>query len=271
LTHRPWLRYVERAESGAARAADLITVVKEGDREGLARRYGADSERIVAVANGADTRRYRPADSARREQAKRELGLPKRPVAVYVGTTQPANRAGFEWVRRAAGRSDDFNFVVVGRVGSGAEARHNLTIAGSVDDLRPWLEAADVALCPIEHGGGTKIKLLESLAAGLPTIAFAASVDGLAARDGEHLLLCKPDEQALLSALERLRDEPQLAARIGEAGRALATTRYDWEMLGDVMEAALTGLVEGASRGDRGRGATDRKGERPREEERPRA
>jgi glycosyltransferase involved in cell wall biosynthesis len=271
LARRPWLRYVERAERGAARAADLITVVKEGDREGLARRYGADPERIVVVANGADTRRYRPADPERRELAKGELGLPERPVAIYVGCTQPANRAGFEWVRRAARRSDDFNFVVVGRVGSGAEGHDNLTIAGPVDELGPWLEAADVALCPIEHGGGTKIKLLESLAAGLPTIAFAASVDGLAARDGEHLMICEPNERALLAALERLRDEPQLAARIGEAARALATTRYDWEMLGDVMETALTGLVEGASRGDRGREATDRKGERPREEERPRA
>jgi polysaccharide biosynthesis protein PslH len=128
-----------------------------------------------------------------------------------------------------------------------------------------------VALCPIEHGGGTKIKLLESLAAGLPTIAFAASVDGLAARDGEHLMICEPNERALLAALERLRDEPQLAARIGEAGRALATAHYDWEMLGDVMEAALTRLVEGPRRIDRDGEATGRIGERPREEERPRA
>jgi polysaccharide biosynthesis protein PslH len=271
LTRRPWLRYVEQAERRAARAADLITVVKEGDREGLARRYGADPERIVVVANGADTRRYRPADPARREQAKRELGLPERPVAIYVGFTQPANRAGFEWVRRLARRSDDFSFVVVGEVGAGSVGGGNLSIPGPVDDLRPWLEAADVALCPIEHGGGTKIKLHEALAAGLPTIAFAASVDGLAARDGEHLLLCEPSERALLAALERLRDEPALAAQIGEAARTLATTRYDWEMLGDVMEAALTGLVEGPSRGDRARDAAGRVGERPREEERPSA
>jgi glycosyltransferase involved in cell wall biosynthesis len=246
---RPWLRYVEQAEAAAARAADLVVAVKEGDRDEFVRRYGADPERVAVVPNGADTHRYRPVDPARRKETKGQLGLGETPMAVYVGTFQPANQVGLGWVRRLARRCKDINFVVVGRVGGEAATEGNLTITGPVEDVRPWLEAADLALCPIEHGGGTKIKLLEALAAGLPVVAFPASVDGLQVSDGEQLLICDPNEEALAAAVGRLRDDPGLAARLGEGGRAFMTASHDWERLGDRLETALSRLVEGDDQG----------------------
>jgi glycosyltransferase involved in cell wall biosynthesis len=246
---RPWLRYVERSEGAAVRAADLVIAVKDGDRDGFVRRYAADPGRVTVVPNGADTHRYRPAGSARRKEAKGQLGLGVTPVAIYVGTFQPANRVGLEWVRRLARRRKDINFVVVGQVGGEAATEGNLTTTGPVDDVRPWLEAADLALCPIEHGGGTKIKLLEALAAGLPVVAFPASVDGLQVCNGEQLLICDPSEEALAAAVGRLRDDPELAVRLGESARALMTASHDWERLGDRLEAVLCRLCEGEKRG----------------------
>jgi glycosyltransferase involved in cell wall biosynthesis len=242
---RPWLRYVERAEAAGARAADLVIAVKDGDRDGFVRRYGVDPGRVAVVPNGADTQRYRPADPARRKEAKEQLGLEETPMAIYVGTIQPANRVGLGWVRRLARRRKDIHFVVVGRVGGKAATEGNLTITGPVDDVRPWLEAADLALCPIEHGGGTKIKLLEALAAGLPVVAFPAAVDGLQVCNGEQLLICDPSEEALAAAVGRLRDDPGLAVRLGEGARAYMTANNDWERLGDTLDAALCRLVAG--------------------------
>jgi glycosyltransferase involved in cell wall biosynthesis len=236
---RPWLRYVERAEAAAVRAADLVIAVKDGDRDGFVGRYGADPGRVAVVPNGADTHRYRPVDPARRNQAKREHGLGDGPVAIYMGTFQPANQVGLEWVRRLARHREDIDFVVVGRVGGEAATNGNLTTTGPVDDVRPWLEAADLALCPIEHGGGTKIKMLEAFAAGLPVVAFPASVDGLGVHDGKQLLICDPSEESLAAAVGRLRDDPGLAARLGEGGRAFVTASHDWELLGDRLDAAL--------------------------------
>ena len=236
---RPWLRYIARAEAAAVRGADLVIAVKDGDRDGFVRRYGADPGRVAVVPNGADTRHYRPADPVRRREAKGQLGLGEKPVAVYVGTIQPANAVGLGWVRRLARRRRDIQFVVVGRVGGEAATEGNLTTTGPVDDVGPWLEAADLALCPIEHGGGTKIKLHEALAAGLPVVAFPASVNGLQVRDGEQLLICDPTEEALAAAVGRLRDDPGLAARLGERGRALMTESHDWERLADGLDALL--------------------------------
>ena len=242
---QPWLNYVERSETAAVREADLVVTVKDGDREVFVRRYGADPGRVAVVPNGADTRRYRPADAARRRQAKGQLGLGEAPVAIYVGTRQAANRVGLGWVRRLARRRRDIEFVVIGQVGGEPGREGNLTTTGQVDDLRPWLEAADLALCPIEHGGGTKIKLLEALAAGLPVVAFPPSVDGLQVRNGEQLLICEPSEEELVSAVGRLTEDPAFAARLGEGGRSFMTASHDWELLGGTLDAALSGLVEG--------------------------
>lgn len=271
LTRRPWLRYIERREHAACQGADLVIVVKEGDREELVRRYGVDPRRVVVVPNGADTRRYRPAEPDRRSKAKRELGLPERPVAIYAGTAQPPNQAGLSWVRRLARRASDLSFVVVGRVGGRPGMRENLITTGPVLDLRPWLEAADLALCPIEHGGGTKIKLLEALAAGLPTIAFPPSVDGIAARSEEHLLVCEPNEEAVVESLERLRREPALAAGLAQRARTLATAEHDWERLGDRLEGALARLIEGPIGCERPRDPAEGEGQGSGQKERPRA
>jgi glycosyltransferase involved in cell wall biosynthesis len=114
---------------------------------------------------------------------------------------------------------------------------------GFVDDIRCYLDAADFAICPIEHGGGTKIKLLEALAAGLPTVVFADALHGIAARNGSHVLVADKSETGLLAALNRLADEPALARAIGQAGRRLATERYDWGDIARQLEGRLLRLV----------------------------
>lgn len=239
----PWVRYAARAEAGAARAADLVTTVSADDREALIERYGLDPGRVTVVRNGADVARYVPASDAERAAARRELGLGDRPVALFIGAPIAPNRAAVRLVRRLAERTDRFTFAIVGRVAP-PERAGNLVSAGWADDLRPWLAAASVSLCPIQHGGGTKIKLLESLAAGLPSIAFAPALDGTDLRPGRDVLVAEPDEEGLLTALHGLADDPALAARVGRAGREAIETGYSWDasaaVLSDVLDEAVS-------------------------------
>jgi len=167
----PWVRHARRAESAAVPQADLVVTVSPDDRDAMLDRYGLDRAKVVVVPNGADVERYAPATDAQRAQARRDLGLPDRPVALFVGAPMAANWAGLRWVRRLAERTDRFTFLVVGDVAE-PERGNRLVATGWVEDLRPCLTAASVGLCPIEHGGGTKLKLLLGLAAGLPVIHF---------------------------------------------------------------------------------------------------
>lgn len=240
----PWLRYIERAEAEAVAGADLILAVSPADRLGFIERYGADPSRVVVVPNGADTEALRPAEPEARRAARRELGLPDRPTVIFAGADFPPNRDGLECVLSLARQTDRFTFLVVGRV-SRRRREANVVATGWVPEMAPWLRAADISVCPIRFGGGTKIKLLESMAAGLPTVAFAESIHGLDVRDGEHLLIAGRSEAEWLAALDLLADDSGLARRLGHAAAAFVARHHDWDRIAEGLETALLRLVAG--------------------------
>lgn len=244
LTGRPWVRYVERMEARATRAASLVLAVSANEGEHYVEHYGVDPERVVEIPNGADTERYTPIHPHAKPAARRRLGLPERPTAIYVGSDIPPNHRGADWVRRLAEAVHGFTFLAVGK---GARLDHrtsNLICTGLVDDIRPYLAAADVALCPIEHGAGTKTKLLEYMAAGLPSVVFAPALGGLLARDGVEVLVAEPSVAGLRQAVERLAHDRALALRIGRAARALTVKRYDWGRIARRLDDALNEVLD---------------------------
>lgn len=237
----PWLQYVERCERRAVRSAALVLAVSEEDRDAFVRRHGADRDRIAVVPNGADPESIEPPSPESRRAARARLGLPDRPTAIFVGADIAPNRCGLEWVERASRATDRFTFVVAGKV-SRYVTEPNLIALGEIDEVEPLLAAADVALCPVEHGGGTKTKLITAMAAGLPSVAFGASVRGTAARDEVHLLSVEPDTRQIVAALDRLADDPALAERLGSAARALVVDRYAWKSIAAQLSERLESL-----------------------------
>jgi glycosyltransferase involved in cell wall biosynthesis len=229
-------------EARAVRLADLVVAVSDADRLELVHRYGADPGSVVVVPNGDDTDRCAPLAPDLKAALRNDLGLGEKPVVVYVATSTTANRAGLGWVQRLACATDRFTFLVVGPVSPPA-IDGNLHAAGRVPDVVPYLQAADLAICPIEYGGGTKIKLFESLAAGLPAVVFAESLRGTELRHGEHLLVAGKTARDLLAGLEHLADDADLAGRLGAAGRAFVVERHDWRDAADRLEAALGSLL----------------------------
>ncbi|MHB1354409.1 MAG: glycosyltransferase [Anaerolineae bacterium] len=110
-------------------------------------------------------------------------------------------------------------------------------VTGYVPEIQPYLAAADCYIAPLRVGGGTRLKLLEALACGLPIVATSQGAEGLEVRSGEHLLLADtPSDFA--EAVLRLLNDRALAARLGLGARALACWHYDWDVLGPLLEEA---------------------------------
>jgi rhamnosyltransferase len=82
-------------------------------------------------------------------------------------------------------------------------------------------------VAPIRAGSGTRLKILEAFAAGLPVASTALGAEGIDCRDGRHLLIA--DEPAAFArAVGRLLDDGALGARLAGEAVALAAERYDW-------------------------------------------
>lgn len=100
---------------------------------------------------------------------------------------------------------------------------------GTVPDIRPLIESAQVVVAPLRIGGGTRLKILEAMSMARPVVATRIGAEGIEARDGEHVLLADTPE-AFAGGVTRLLADADLRMAIGAAGRRLVEERYDWRI-----------------------------------------
>ncbi len=120
-------------------------------------------------------------------------------------------------------------------VGKNADAVRALTagdprieVTGPVDDAIAELARARVAVVPLLAGSGTRLKILEAWAAGVPVVSTPIGAEGLSATDGENILLAeRPADFA--RSVSRLLECNTLRQIIGLAGRSLLEKEFTWE------------------------------------------
>jgi glycosyltransferase involved in cell wall biosynthesis len=118
-----------------------------------------------------------------------------------------------------------------------------IQVTGAVKDAVAELAKAKVAVVPILAGSGTRLKILEAWAAGLPVVSTPVGAEGLRAQDGRHLLLAESGED-FATAISRLLESSDLRAALGLAGRKLVESHFTWEKAWESLEAILGGSSE---------------------------
>ena len=111
-----------------------------------------------------------------------------------------------------------------------------IQVTGTVPDIRPYLWGSALAIVPLRIGGGTRLKIYEAMAAGVPVVSTTVGAEGLDVTQGENILLADTAEafaEACLRVLEQR--EPGLAA----AALRLVTERFSWEQVTRQFEAML--------------------------------
>jgi polysaccharide biosynthesis protein PslH len=214
-----------REELAAWRAVDHVVTVSEDDRrivEDL-----APGSPVTVVPNGVDLARLRPPTGA--------ADLP--PRAVFVGKMDyRPNVEGIGWfvdevLPRIRERVPAFELAVVGRNPAPAVAalgaRDGVSIVGAVPDPTPHLHGATVAVVPLRAGSGTRLKVLEALAAGTPVVSTPLGVEGLDVVAGRHVLVAEGTE-GFAGAVVALLGDRDRRAGLARAGRRLVEERYGW-------------------------------------------
>jgi len=118
-------------------------------------------------------------------------------------------------------------------------------LTGFVPDLRPHLAAAAAVVVPLRLGGGTRLKVVEAMAMGKAIVSTALGSEGIEAIPGRDLLI-EDQPEAFADALNRLFDDPELAARIGQSARSLAVERYSWSGAARALEGFYRDILDAA-------------------------
>jgi rhamnosyltransferase len=216
-----------RYELRVCRRADQLHMMSAADARHLAPFQPDGARRMRVVPNGVDTAFYRaPAEP------------PPREGVLYVGNFQNLpNVDALEYflldiwplVRL---RRPEARLTVAGANPSKRVLRFDghdgVEVVGSVPDLRPYYHRHRLMVAPIRAGSGTRLKILEAFAAGLPVVSTILGAEGIDCRNGRHLLIAD-QPAAFADAVGRLLDDGALCARLAAEAEALAAERYDWE------------------------------------------
>jgi glycosyltransferase involved in cell wall biosynthesis len=103
-----------------------------------------------------------------------------------------------------------------------------IEVQGQIDDAVRELARSRIAVVPLLTGSGTRLKILEAWAAGLPVVSTTLGAEGLPACDGEHFLLAD-GAPAFARAVSRLLACSSLRDDLGAAGRLLLEKEFTWE------------------------------------------
>ncbi|MCL4389943.1 MAG: glycosyltransferase family 4 protein [Patescibacteria group bacterium] len=108
-----------------------------------------------------------------------------------------------------------------------ALAGDDVTVSGDVEDIRTAYQGSDLLIAPIYGGGGTRYKILEAMASGLPVVSTQIGIKGIGAQNRKHALITNNQQQLADDAVELLTNR-QTAKKIAQQAKELVVKNFDW-------------------------------------------
>ncbi len=119
-----------------------------------------------------------------------------------------------------------------------ADADPLIRVTGTVPDIRPSLWNSAVSIVPLRIGGGTRLKIYEAMAAGVPVVSTRVGAEGLDVQDGKNLFLADDPETFAARCVELL-TTPAMNRDMAAAALALVSARFSWEQVAADFESIL--------------------------------
>ncbi len=228
LLFRDQARRMRDAEIRLSRQCQGVIAVSPEDAADFRDDYGLANV-LGAVPTGVDTRFFQPPS-------------PRRPEPGLIGFLgsmdwMPNIECVHHFVRdifpRILATRPDARFLVIGRDPAPSLQRlaaenDRILLTGTVDDVRPQLDRCEVLVVPLRSGGGTRIKIFEAMAQGVPVVSTTIGAEGLPVTHGESILIADEPE-AFSDAVLTLLQSPETRETLARQSRELLVRSYSWE------------------------------------------
>ena len=118
---------------------------------------------------------------------------------------------------------------------------------GYVSNLAETYEQSSVFIAPLRAGGGSKLKVLEAMAAGLPVVGTWQAVSGLAVKPARHFLHGEEADELADATMKALRNGPEIE-EIANCARSYVQAHHDWTISAALLESILQWAAGPATR-----------------------
>lgn len=235
---------MRRFEGWAGRQFTRVVAVSDRDRKQYIQRYGWEHVNVIDTA--VDIEYYTP------QAVERDPG-----TVVFVGSLDwLPNVDGLVWfvadvwpmVREHCPQA---RLRLVGRNPGpeiqGLAQQPGVELVGTVPDTRPWLSKSEISVVPLRIGGGTRLKIFEAMAMGLPVVSTTLGAEGLQVENGVDVVLAD-EARSLAEALVDLLRSPAKRAAIGGSARRLVEREFSAESVARQFESICRRAVEEQAR-----------------------
>lgn len=220
-----WLK-LQRYISSLLDVFDLTTVVSDRELGIVEQNFPDRQDKVAVLPNGVDLNTYY------------DLKVERRPKhIIFSGSFSfPANYEAMQWFVGEVypliiEQIPDVRLTITGdHANMPLPSLQKVTLAGYVDDIKSLIASCDVSIAPIWSGGGTRIKILEAMAAGTPVVSTSKGAEGLLALNGKHILIAD-DAQDFASQVIRLLLDENLRRHISLNAKQLVKSTYDWQII----------------------------------------
>jgi len=231
-----------RYERLVLQRANRVITVSQDDASLLRERFGVPNAAVVD--NGVDVKHFAPCVAARRPDPKQILflgSLDWRPnldaIDVLLERVMP----------KVFEEEPDAHLAIVGRNPPPALTRRlrresKVKLHADVEDVRPYLTRSAVMAVPLRIGGGSRLKILEAIASGLPVVSTRIGCEGLIFEAGRDLSVVESEDQMAAALVETIRN-PTRAEEMVRHGRMVIDAHYDWSRLADRLEQVWLGFA----------------------------
>ncbi len=238
---REQLRKFERFERWAYSSATAAVAVSREDAALMRSDFGAT--RVHVVENGVDVDFFRPQRDVDRDPAQMLFmgsldWRPNQDAAVQLLT---------EVLPRVRAKVPHATAVLVGRrppdwLRAKVTATPGAELHADVPDVRPFLARCGFLVVPLRIGGGSRLKILEALAAGTPVVSTRVGAEGLELAPDRDLIVADTPEELVDATLAAIR-RPEELADTAESGRERVLAHYSWDLLAERLDSVWNAVA----------------------------
>jgi sugar transferase (PEP-CTERM/EpsH1 system associated) len=223
------LERTRRYERFLVKQFDRVLVTSQVDRQAFLALSSKDQSppEIAVLPNGVDLSYFKPQEDLTREEASLVVSGK---MSYHANVTMVLHLVN-EIMPLVWERKPEVNLWIAGKDPAkeilALAQDPAITVTGAVDDLRPYLQTATIAVAPIQYGAGIQNKVLEAMACGTPVLSTSKAISALEVHPGRDLLAVEEPYEFAESTLSLLEDREE-QRKLGAAGRRYVEQHHNW-------------------------------------------